>query len=677
MNQGSSIKLSVAEKQVNNTKSYDLWIFIIATALSILLWFLGIIQEGLKLISNDFSALLVKTFGRNFPIFEVENQGSSLSIAFAVVVIVLWLAVIVFHILYKRNAVLSFTIGLVCLMTGTILIDGQFLLAIGFAFLILGIWAKEKVSAKRLALTLCFVAVFAVSSTYVISNGNVDFVDQIRFGKGAMNQGNILEAGKFNKDSDTKLVVKMNKPQSMYLRGYVGEVYNQGKWEELGGNRKAKYTNQFLWLHNQGYYGYNQLAKAATVADRHKTKNENTITVDNIDESSKYCFVPYEYLGNDYLDDKMAIGDAYLLTQGIRGNRQYSYTAVENVVKRYPQIIQTLKSEKNEDLAEEQAVVNAFVYKEYLNLTRNEKEILETALGSYTTEPKKKHFDYGKAKGKIIDYLSKHIKYTEETQNYSENFLEEFMQVRCKGYSIHFATAATMMFRYYGIPARYVEGYIITPEEKAQSVTLTSANAHAWVEYYQDGIGWIPYEVTTPYIGKMEQAKEIKSLPNTKEEIEKEKPKKKKNKDDTIQRNKEDTSQAESIWWISLVIVLLIIGAGYSFIRKRIINKRLDYIFNNESNIIIIRLHQYYHHVATKFNVENIKKESEELEYNLYQEARYSDHVMTNEQVEIVKDNVSQWLLNIYGDLNLWKKCLWKYILFISVLEMKNDKVKK
>lgn len=34
-----------------------------------------------------------------------------------------------------------------------------------------------------------------------------------------------------------------------------------------------------------------------------------------------------------------------------------------------------------------------------------------------------------------------------------------------KGYDVQFATAATLMFRYYGIPARYAEGYLLTPED--------------------------------------------------------------------------------------------------------------------------------------------------------------------------------------------------------------------
>ena len=72
------------------------------------------------------------------------------------------------------------------------------------------------------------------------------------------------------------------------------------------------------------------------------------------------------------------------------------------------------------------------------------------------------------------------------------------------------------MFRYYGIPARYVEGYLITPDaakkaDKSGKLTITDNDAHAWVEYYQDRIGWIPFEVTPPYMDVMEQPQQLSS----------------------------------------------------------------------------------------------------------------------------------------------------------------------
>jgi hypothetical protein len=98
--------------------------------------------------------------------------------------------------------------------------------------------------------------------------------------------------------------------------------------------------------------------------------------------------------------------------------------------------------------------------------------------------------------------------------------LQFFLEETRVGYDVHFATAATLMFRYYGIPARYVEGYLITPRDAAEAqpgVPLTlrgDEHAHAWTEIYQDGIGWVPFEATPPYVGIMEYPDDLRGVPN-------------------------------------------------------------------------------------------------------------------------------------------------------------------
>jgi hypothetical protein len=98
--------------------------------------------------------------------------------------------------------------------------------------------------------------------------------------------------------------------------------------------------------------------------------------------------------------------------------------------------------------------------------------------------------------------------------------LQFFLEETRVGYDVHFATAATLMFRYYGIPARYVEGYLITPRDAAEAqpgVPLAlrgDEHAHAWTEIYQDGIGWVPFEATPPYVGIMEYPDDLRGVPN-------------------------------------------------------------------------------------------------------------------------------------------------------------------
>ena len=52
-----------------------------------------------------------------------------------------------------------------------------------------------------------------------------------------------------------------------------------------------------------------------------------------------------------------------------------------------------------------------------------------------------------------------------------------------------------MMFRAYGIPARYTVGYSAYANREATTIVKASS-AHAWVEVYVAGLGWVPVEVT-------------------------------------------------------------------------------------------------------------------------------------------------------------------------------------
>ncbi len=70
-----------------------------------------------------------------------------------------------------------------------------------------------------------------------------------------------------------------------------------------------------------------------------------------------------------------------------------------------------------------------------------------------------------------------------------------FLTTAKEGICQHFATAATLMYRAFGIPARYTVGYL-GKVTTGVATELATDQAHAWVEIYIDGLGWVPMEVT-------------------------------------------------------------------------------------------------------------------------------------------------------------------------------------
>lgn len=78
----------------------------------------------------------------------------------------------------------------------------------------------------------------------------------------------------------------------------------------------------------------------------------------------------------------------------------------------------------------------------------------------------------------------------------ADDFALWFLEQGERGYCVHFATAATVLLRAAGIPARYVTGYRVDAKA-GEPVQVTSDNAHAWVEYYNYRTwGWYVLEAT-------------------------------------------------------------------------------------------------------------------------------------------------------------------------------------
>lgn len=76
------------------------------------------------------------------------------------------------------------------------------------------------------------------------------------------------------------------------------------------------------------------------------------------------------------------------------------------------------------------------------------------------------------------------------------DFVEYFLTESHEGYCVHFASAAVVLLRALGIPARYAEGYAVPVQEGGEWANVPDYNAHAWVEVYWSGAGWLPMEMT-------------------------------------------------------------------------------------------------------------------------------------------------------------------------------------
>ncbi len=109
--------------------------------------------------------------------------------------------------------------------------------------------------------------------------------------------------------------------------------------------------------------------------------------------------------------------------------------------------------------------------------------------------------DYDKVKA-LEDYFQEDFIYSLIVEDVpaERDFVDWFLFGSKEGYCTYYATSMTAMVRSIGLPARYVEGFI-TPAgpEPGSRYPVLNSNAHAWVEVYFEGLGWIPFEPTPPY----------------------------------------------------------------------------------------------------------------------------------------------------------------------------------
>ena len=73
--------------------------------------------------------------------------------------------------------------------------------------------------------------------------------------------------------------------------------------------------------------------------------------------------------------------------------------------------------------------------------------------------------------------------------------LAAFIGTTKVGYCQHFAGAMALMLRFLGIPARVAVGFTSGSYSKG-TWTVTDHNAHAWVEVWFPGYGWLPFDPT-------------------------------------------------------------------------------------------------------------------------------------------------------------------------------------
>ncbi len=528
--------------------------------------------------------------------------------------------------------------------------------------------------------------------------------DTFRYGEdNALPCGDFSKINRISSDKKEMLRVVMSKPQSYYLRGFVGGDYSVKGWKSPEYKKLYDYSDMFYVLHQNNFYGHSQISLLCS--NLYSISGDNRIIVKNIGACRKYIYAPYETdTQKSFLSYNNRLDDCGILSDGFFGEKNYTYFAYDNKVKNYSSLENALYTENYEnkysDYLKSEAHYRNFVYKNYLDIPEAAENVIKSVLGSYE---KSERISYTTAKLNILNVLSKN-EYSDEV-NYkctgNTDIVSEFLQETKIGNSVHFASAAALMLRYYGIPSRYAEGYAITPDDTENvrsntEIIITDDNAHMWAEYYCDGIGWLPFETVPKYIGIMQDEinTDFKTSVSSSEKSVSSSEKSKSDStktDDTENSYSQPDNRTDTLFYVVCGIIsaaLIISALSIIFIlnrRRKALFKQLRNFQNKDNNIAAVSLFKYSTDlleitgcIESSDNIylaesHSVKKLTEYYgdtytkAYAVFLKARFSRHKISDDEkicVEIFKNETVTSIKNSRSRLQRFSD---KYISFLYI----------
>lgn len=361
-----------------------------------------------------------------------------------------------------------------------------------------------------------------------------------------------------------KVTVSEKPTEILYLKGYVGADYTQNRWSmgdadsltDAALNWKTD-GDSLLYIRNMPFlrmmYVQSRMDGAGAVDGSDAVGGEDavssrTISVERLNANTAYTYVPYQAYLNDYYD--ILGGDCSVQGQTAQDDR-YEYfenSTYIDTMKKWMDVDASgsdggdtvgsgsgatgsdggdsagaLGSYNHQNMLDElDASYESYVNTHYTDVPESQKRIeklckkkkkeWDKKLEGNLSDTQKQDLSYEKiddVKNFIVRTLWERCEFSKSASRISddEDYIERFMFEKKKGDSTAFASAAVVMFRSCGIPARYVVGYAAPANlfsgqaDGSYMAVLQDDNAHAWVEIYMPDCGWTPVETTPGFAG--------------------------------------------------------------------------------------------------------------------------------------------------------------------------------
>ena len=423
-------------------------------------------------------------------------------------VISLWLALGIAALSRKSKLSVVAILGVVMFV---LLCVGLYPKAYAASFLLLMGIAQFTLDRKyNLRAAVCYiisaeVALLAMLPLFLYDGSSAvkNFRDGISSGAQSMIYGtDSLPEGKLNgsfgmkSDGTTRLKVTLaEQTDTLYLKGFVGGKFDGKQWAPTDKNTYVQngYQGLIEYVAKRGipFTQYAEYSKLCGVTTRYDIK------VTDVAANSKYVYTPYTII--DY-----STGTPYYDMNIRGGGGSYDFTVFSGYTRservKQADWVYEEGTALTKEYLELEREYRAFVYDTYTGMTDKQAALIEQTFVDSDAKT------ISTITQLIRAFFTEKYVYTDNPTAVKSDFVSEFFggeltTANCA----YFATAAAYIFRSFGYPSRYAEGYLVRSDvdETGETVTVTGKDAHAWCEVYFDGVGWLPIEVTPTYFVEM------------------------------------------------------------------------------------------------------------------------------------------------------------------------------
>lgn len=285
-----------------------------------------------------------------------------------------------------------------------------------------------------------------------------------------------------------RTVMQVSAPRTVYLRGVARNEYTGRGWRDTTGGRRYLYGSP-AWSSHRDKVLNMSLPSGALGTDS-TLLTEQSVTVQLLDDCATSLFVPQRVrqiqAGGDLVLYFNNTGEIFA-TRNLAAGDSYTVSAPLAVAgdPGLGTIIEACAANPDPD------------YQEVLALYTQLPDHLQSMVYGLATDiTADAATPYEKAMALQV-YLSGNYRYSLDVAPQPEDidFVTNFLFNTQTGYCTYFASAMTVMCRMVGLPARYVEGYLVQPDENGHAV-ITGKDGHAWTEIYFPGFGWLTFDAT-------------------------------------------------------------------------------------------------------------------------------------------------------------------------------------